>query len=156
MFVHPLDDGMRETRNRMDLQCGPFLATLHYKVAMMARTEVRAADQWEVQLRKGCLELAILAILREKKLYGLEILQRLESDSDLIVSEGTIYPLLSRLSGLALLRGEWKESTVGPDRKYYVVTPAGIRRLRDMTAIWEQLSSSMTNLLQPCGISRGR
>jgi PadR family transcriptional regulator PadR len=140
----------------MGLQGGPSLATLQYKVARMARTEDGAADRWEVQLRKGCLELAILAILQEKKLYGLEILQRLKSDSDLIVSEGTIYPLLSRLSGLRLLRGEWAESTVGPDRKYYVITPAGIRRLREMTAIWEQFSSSMTNLLQPCGISRGR
>src|ERR1700677_2872077 len=140
----------------MHLQCGPFLAILHYKVVVMARTEVGAADRWEVQLRKGCLELAILATLQEKKLYGLEILQRLESDSDLIVSEGTIYPLLGRLSGLGLLRSEWKESTVGPDRRYYVVTPAGIRRLREMTAIWEQFSSSMINLLQPCGKNRGR
>jgi PadR family transcriptional regulator, regulatory protein PadR len=122
----------------------------------MTRTELGAADLWEVQLRKGCLELAILAILQGNKLYGLEILQRLESDSDLIVSEGTIYPLLNRLSGLGLLRSEWKESTVGPDRKYYVVTPAGIRRLGEMTKIWEQFSSSMTNLLQPCGNSRGR
>ena len=122
----------------------------------MAPSEVGSADRWEVQLRKGCLELAILATLREKKLYGLEILQRLESNSDLVVSEGTIYPMLGRLSGLGLLRGEWKESTVGPDRKYYVLTPAGIRRLREMTATWEQFSSSMTNLLQPCGKSKGR
>lgn len=155
MFAHPVDGGMLETRINV-FAMRPFLATLHYKVAMMARTEVGAADRWEVQLRKGCLELAILAILQEEKLYGLEILQRLESDSDLIVSEGTIYPLLGRLSGLGLLRSEWKESTVGPDRRYYVVTPAGIRRLREMTAIWEQFSSSMINLLQPFGKGRGR
>jgi PadR family transcriptional regulator PadR len=67
-------------------------------------------DKWEVQLRKGCLELAILAALWSGKLYGLEILRRLESDSDLIVSEGTVYPLLSRLKALGLVRSEWIES----------------------------------------------
>jgi len=62
-----------------------------------AVAEPESGDKWEVQLRKGCLELAILAALWGGKLYGLEILRRLESDSALIVSEGTVYPLLSRL-----------------------------------------------------------
>ena len=72
--------------------------------------EQQPVDKWEVQLRKGCLELAILAALWDGKLYGLEILRRLESDSDLIVSEGTVYPLLSRLKALGLVRSEWVES----------------------------------------------
>jgi len=66
-----------------------------------------ASDKWEVQLRKGCLELAILATLWDGRRYGLEILRRLESDSDLVVSEGTVYPLLSRLKALELVRSEW-------------------------------------------------
>ena len=108
-------------------------------------------DKWEVQLRKGCLELAILASLWEGKLYGLEILRRLESDSDLIVSEGTVYPLLSRLKALELVRSEWVESGSGHPRKYYALTPAGKRRVLEMAATWSRFSSSMDKLLAPVG-----
>jgi PadR family transcriptional regulator PadR len=108
-----------------------------------------SADKWEVQLRKGCLELAILAALWDDKRYGLEILRRLESDSDLVVSEGTVYPLLSRLKALGLVRSEWVESDAGHPRKYYALTPAGKRRAREMAIIWAQFSSSMSKLLAP-------
>src|SRR5580698_3690778 len=113
------------------------------------RHNPEAGDKWEVQLRKGCLELAILAALWDAKLYGLEILRRLESDSDLIVSEGTIYPLLSRLKTLGLVRSEWVESDAGHPRKYYALTPAGKRRALEMTRIWARFSSSMGKLLAP-------
>src|ERR1700680_330025 len=108
-----------------------------------------AADKWEVQLRKGCLELAVLAALWDEKLYGLEILRRLESDSDLIVSEGTVYPLLSRMKALGLLRSEWVESDVGHPRKYYALTPAGKQRSREMARMWSRFSSGMSRLLAP-------
>jgi len=111
--------------------------------------ERETADKWEVQLRKGCLELAILAALRGGKLYGLEILRRLESDSELIVSEGTVYPLLSRLRTLGLVRSEWVESDAGHPRKYYALTPAGRQRAVEMAAIWERFSESMSRLLAP-------
>jgi PadR family transcriptional regulator, regulatory protein PadR len=106
-------------------------------------------DKWEVQLRKGCLELAILAALWDGKLYGLEILRRLESDSDLIVSEGTVYPLLSRLKAQGLAQSEWVESDAGHPRKYYALTPAGKQRVREMAGMWKQFSSSMSRLLAP-------
>jgi PadR family transcriptional regulator PadR len=108
-----------------------------------------SADKWEVQLRKGCLELAVLAALWDEKLYGLEILRRLESDSDLVVSEGTVYPLLSRMKALGLVRGEWVESNVGHPRKYYALTPAGKHRALDMSRTWAAFSSSMSKLLAP-------
>jgi PadR family transcriptional regulator len=108
-----------------------------------------AGDKWEVQLRKGCLELAILAALWDGKQYGLEILRRLESDSDLIVSEGTVYPLLSRLKVLGLVRSEWVESDAGHPRKYYALTPAGKQRVREMAGMWTRFSSSMSRLLAP-------
>ena len=111
-------------------------------------------DKWEVQLRKGCLELAILAALWDGKLYGLEILQRLESDSDLVVSEGTVYPLLSRLKTLELVRSEWVESDAGHPRKYYALTPAGRQRAREMAAIWTRFSASMDGLLAP--VAKGK
>ena len=123
----------------------------------MKRTEIpdpEATDKWEVQLRKGCLELAILASLWDGKLYGLEILRRLESDSDLIVSEGTVYPLLSRLKALGLARSEWVESDAGHPRKYYALTSAGRQRVREMAGMWTRFSQSMSRLLAP--VARGK
>jgi PadR family transcriptional regulator PadR len=110
-----------------------------------------SADKWEVQLRKGCLELAILAALWDERLYGLEILRRLESDSDLVVSEGTVYPLLSRLKTLGLVRSEWVESDAGHPRKYYALTAAGKKRALEMVETWTRFSSSMSKLLAPLG-----
>lgn len=115
------------------------------------RHNPETGDKWEVQLRKGCLELAILAALWDAKLYGLEILRRLESDSDLIVSEGTIYPLLSRLKTLGLVGSEWVESEAGHPRKYYALTRAGKQRTVEMTVTWTRFSSRMSKLLAPVG-----
>lgn len=122
----------------------------------MAQTRASevTADKWEVQLRKGCLELAVLATLWGGKLYGLEILRRLESNSELVVSEGTVYPLLSRLKMLGLLRSEWVESEGGHPRKYYALTPEGKRRLVEMAAIWDEFSTSIERLLAP--VVKGR
>ena len=106
-------------------------------------------DKWEVQLRKGCLELAILAALWSGKRYGLEVLRCLESDSDLIVSEGTVYPLLSRLKTSGLVQSEWVESDAGHPRKYYALTTTGRQRALEMAAIWARFSSSMSRLLTP-------
>ncbi len=106
-------------------------------------------EKWEVQLRKGSLELAILASLWSNRLYGLEILRHLESNSDLIVVEGTVYPLLSRLRALGLVDSEWVESDSGHPRKYYRLTPAGRQRALEMSRTWTRFSSSMNNLLAP-------
>src|SRR5215468_1343689 len=111
-----------------------------YRVQRADVGNQESADKWEVQLRKGCLELAILASLWGEKLYGLEILRRLESDSALIVSEGTVYPLLSRLKALGLVRSEWVESDAGHPRKYYALTAAGKQRALAMVGIWERFS----------------
>src|SRR5271165_798885 len=117
-------------------------------------SDQETGDKWEVQLRKGCLELAILAALWSGKLYGLEILRRLESDSDLIVTEGTVYPLLSRLKAVRLVQSEWVESDSGHPRKYYALTPIGKKRALDMAEIWAQFSTSMSKLLTPVGKGR--
>jgi PadR family transcriptional regulator PadR len=106
-------------------------------------------DKWEVQLRKGCLELAIMAALWDGRRYGLEILRQLESDSDLIVSEGTIYPLLSRLKAMGLVSSEWVESDAGHPRKYYALTRTGRQRAIEMARVWKRFSSSMSELLAP-------
>lgn len=120
-------------------------------MAQQTNHEPDAAEKWEVQLRKGSLELAILAALWEGRLYGLEIIRRLESDSDLIVVEGTVYPLLNRLKALGLLDSEWVESDAGHPRKYYLLTAAGRRRALEMARIWARFSSSMSKMLAPLG-----
>jgi len=104
---------------------------------------------WEVQLRKGCLELAVLASLWDGKLYGLEILRQLEDESGLMLSEGTVYPLLTRLRTDGLLESEWVESDGGHPRKYYRLTPAGRRRAIDMARTWSRLSVAIGDLVSP-------
>lgn len=110
---------------------------------------IDAAEKWEVQLRKGSLELAILAALWGGRLYGLEILRNLETHSELIVVEGTVYPLLNRLKALGLVESEWVESGSGHPRKYYQLTTNGRQRALDMTRVWKKFSSSMNSLLEP-------
>ena len=113
-------------------------------------------DKWEVQLRKGCLELAILGCLWPGKLYGLEILRRLESDSDLVLSAGTVYPLLSRLKAEGLLDSEWVEAEAGHPRKYYRLTAAGRRRALQMAKMWSRFSENLEELLSPLLKEGGR
>jgi PadR family transcriptional regulator PadR len=108
-----------------------------------------SADKWEVQLRKGSLELAILAALWGGRLYGLEILRHLESGSDLVVAEGTVYPLLTRLRALGLVESEWVESDSGHPRKYYSLTAAGRERALEMGRTWARFAASLNNLVAP-------
>jgi PadR family transcriptional regulator PadR len=108
-----------------------------------------SSEKWEVQLRKGSLELAILASLWNGRLYGLEILRHLESSSELIVVEGTAYPLLNRLRALGLVETQWVESDSGHPRKYYSLTEAGRQRALEMNSIWAKFSASMNSLLKP-------
>ena len=108
-----------------------------------------ASGKWEVQLRKGCLELAILAALWSGRLYGLEIMRWLVEKSGLVVPEGTVYPLLSRLKAEGLLTAEWVEADAGHPRKYYRLTPAGRRRVIEMARSWQVFSASLDSLLSP-------
>lgn len=112
-----------------------------------ALSSIENAEKWEVQLRKGCLELAILAALWDGRLYGLEILRGLEARAELTVAEGTVYPLLNRLRALKLVDSEWVESDSGHPRKYYRLTAAGRQRATEMARIWARFSASMANLL---------
>jgi PadR family transcriptional regulator PadR len=106
-------------------------------------------DKWEVQLRKGCLELAILGCLWTGELYGLEILRRLARDSDLELSAGTVYPLLARLKADGLLASEWVEAVTSHPRKYYRLTASGKHRAIEMAKAWAQFSATLQSLLSP-------
>jgi len=112
-------------------------------------TDLDSPDKWEAQMRKGCLEMAVLASLWNGRLYGLEILRVLERDSSLVLSEGTIYPILNRLRTDGLVKSEWVEAEAGHPRKYYQLTPAGRERVTRMAATWTQFSAGLGNLIEP-------
>ncbi len=106
-------------------------------------------EKWEAQLRKGCLELAILASLWEQRLYGLEILRLLEKESDLVLAEGTVYPILGRLKEDGLLQSEWVEADAGHPRKYYWLTAPGKQKVVSMAQFWSSFSGNLNTLLKP-------
>ncbi|MBB5063290.1 PadR family transcriptional regulator [Granulicella mallensis] len=108
-----------------------------------------APDRWEAQLRKGALEMAALASLWGGRLYGLEIIRFLDSQSSLALAEGTMYPILNRLKAEGLLTSEWVEAEAGHPRKYYSLTQAGIQRLRLMAEAWNNFSRGLDRLLEP-------
>jgi PadR family transcriptional regulator PadR len=105
--------------------------------------------KWETQLRKGGLGLAVLATLWSGKLYGLEILRRLDAEAGLSVPEGTIYPLLSRLKSEGLVASEWVEADAGHPRKYYALTDLGRLRVRGMAGAWASFARGLDRLLAP-------
>ena len=106
-------------------------------------------DKWEVQLRKGCLELAILGALWGGRLYGLEILRRMKGNSHLALPASTLYPLLARLKAEGLLQSQWEEAEAGHARKYYQLTPSGRLRAVEMARAWSEFSASLGDLLSP-------
>jgi PadR family transcriptional regulator PadR len=114
-----------------------------------ARPAGNAIDKWEVQLRKGSLELAVLASLWSGRLYGLEILRHLQDGPGLTVHEGTVYPLLSRLKAEDLVEAEWVEGEAGHPRKYYRLTPKGRRHALQMQRSWSGFAASLERLLAP-------
>lgn len=96
----------------------------------------------KAQMRKGVLELCILSIIAKKEAYPSDIIQRLK-DADLLVVEGTLYPLLTRLKEGGALEYRWIESDKGPPRKYYQLTELGRGTLLDMKTAWDELVSSV-------------
>lgn len=102
-------------------------------------------DNAKSQMRKGMLEYCILLIVRKAPAYTTEIIQQLEA-AQLIVVEGTLYPLLTRLKNDGLLTYEWKESTQGPPRKYYALTPEGQTHLLQLDTAWEELAGTIAHL----------
>ena len=106
------------------------------------------AERWDAQLRKGCLEMAVLAVLAPGASYGLEIIRALESHSNLVLSEGTIYPILNRLREDGLVDASWVEST-GHPRKYYSLTRKGRERATRMAESWVDFAAGLSALIEP-------
>lgn len=97
------------------------------------------------QMRKGMLEFCVLLILRHKAAYASEMIAELK-EAKLIVVEGTLYPLLTRLKNDGLLSYQWQESTSGPPRKYYSLTPLGLQFLDQLSDSWQEISNSVSHL----------
>jgi PadR family transcriptional regulator, regulatory protein PadR len=103
-------------------------------------------DNWVVQVRKGVLELCILRALEYQERYGYELVKTLASVPGLALTEGTLYPLLSRLRVAGLISARLEESAEGPARKYYLLTKEGRRTLATMTEFLEKLNQGTKNL----------
>ncbi len=99
----------------------------------------RFFDNWTNQLRKGVLELCILNDIRNRRMYGYEIVRKLRKIEGLIISEGTIYPILSRLKRQGLVKTSIQKSPEGPPRKYYELTRQGKDTLYQMNTYWQAI-----------------
>src|SRR5947209_2197260 len=121
----------------------------------LLRVKAEPNEKWEAQVRKGCLELAILATLWDTRLYGLEILRVLKQTSDLMLAEGTLYPILARLRDERLVESEWVEADAGHPRKYYWLTNGGKQRVLAMADFWNSFTGNLNHLLKPVVQGKG-
>lgn len=103
-------------------------------------------ENQKAQMRKGMLEFCVLLLLRRGPAYASEMINGLK-EAKLIVVEGTLYPLLTRLKNDGLLSYEWQESTSGPPRKYYSLTEVGQQTLDQLYAAWSEISNSVEHLI---------
>lgn len=104
-------------------------------------------ENTQTQMRKGILEYCILSIISRGEIYASDIIAELKN-ANLLVVEGTLYPLLTRLKNNGLLTYNWQESTSGPPRKYYILSPAGTEVLKRLDTTWEELSYSVNTSLK--------
>ena len=102
-------------------------------------------EKTKAQMRKGVLEYCILSIIKQKEVYASDIIFQLK-EAELIVVEGTLYPLLTRLKNDDLLSYRWEESKSGPPRKYYEITNGGKKNLEDLDKSWNDLVEAVNKL----------
>ncbi len=105
------------------------------------------AKSWGAQLRKGSLELAILAALWHQPLYGLDILRALKN-SGIAVADGTLYAILNRLRSDGLVISEWRDAGSGHPRKYYTLTESGRDNTTAMAVVWKEFSGQIDRVLE--------
>ena len=103
-------------------------------------------ENTKAQMRKGVLEYCILTILSAKESYASDIIGKMK-DAKLIVVEGTMYPLLTRLKNMGFITYRWEESTQGPPRKYYKLTLQGEKFLAELDSSWEELTKAVNMVM---------
>jgi PadR family transcriptional regulator PadR len=104
-----------------------------------------SSENQKAQMRKGILEFCILLTISKEKKYASDVIKELKT-ANLIVVEGTLYPLLSRLRQSDLLTHTWEESQSGPPRKYYELTKKGTETLLSLKQTWSELAKSINHL----------
>ena len=109
---------------------------------------VPGQDRLLAQLRRGTLEYCVLALLRGHQRYGFDLVRELAETDGMVTSEGTIYPLLARLRRDGLVASTWEESSSGPPRRYYRLTPAGARALDAFVDEWERFRDAVDRLVK--------
>ena len=109
-------------------------------------------ENTQTQMRKGILEYCILSIISRGEIYASDIISELKKAKMLVV-EGTLYPLLTRLKNNGLLSYNWQESTSGPPRKYYVLSPAGLEVLNRLDTTWAELVYAVQTSMEGRAIS---
>lgn len=97
------------------------------------------------QMRKGILEYCILEIIHQEEVYATDILGKLKA-ANLIVVEGTLYPLLTRMKNAGMLNYRWQESMAGPPRKYFCITDEGAALLQELEKEWAAISNSVNTI----------
>src|SRR5580658_6549933 len=103
--------------------------------------------KWETQVKKGILDFILLLVLKDRVMYGYELLEYIKQMTGYEMAEGTIYPLLNRLRDDGLIDSKWVEMETGMPRKYYSITPAGLSVLGNMKTFWMSLVNNLEKLL---------
>lgn len=104
-----------------------------------------ALENTQSQMRKGVLEYCVLSVIARGEIYSSDIIDIL-TQSKLLVAEGTLYPLLSRLKNSGLVSYKWVESTQGPPRKYFTITDLGLEYLTELDKTWSELIQTVNNI----------
>jgi PadR family transcriptional regulator, regulatory protein PadR len=113
---------------------------------MFERDEPIDVDNWTTQLRRGVLELCILNLLAKGEIYGYDLVKQLAGIRGLVITEGTVYPLMARLKRMGLVKTRLEESSSGPARKYYVLTREGQKIRAVMNGYWDDLARGVATL----------
>lgn len=108
---------------------------------------VGGTEKLLAQMRRGAIEYCVLALLQSEDRYGFELTRQLSEADGLVTSEGTVYPLLTRLRNDGLVDTYWQESTEGPPRRYYRITTNGKRALNSFTEQWARFRDSVDDIL---------
>jgi PadR family transcriptional regulator PadR len=112
------------------------------------RYMVAGQDKLLTQMRRGTLEYCVLALLREEERYGFDLVKALGAADGMVTSEGTIYPLLSRLRRDGLVTTTWEESPAGPPRRYYRLTPKGHKALGEFVQEWQRFRDAVDRFVE--------
>jgi PadR family transcriptional regulator PadR len=112
-----------------------------------------AAEAQMTQMRRGAIEYCVLALLKGRERYGFELVQELSAADGLVTSDGTVYPLLTRLRREGLVETNWQESNQGPPRRYYSITKEGNGALASFADQWMRFRSGVDRMLEVGGVT---